>query len=189
MKKGIVLALFALVASMSYAQIGWNVKAGANFSNFSNLDGSKAKLGFQAGVGLEYAISDQFFVQPSLMFVTKGAKLGEAKSNPMYIELPIMAATRFEIADEQNVVLKAGPYVAYGVAGKTKVGSISTDFFKKSSDEVWGANRFDAGVGVGVAYEYSNYFVELNGGLGLTKIHKAGKSKNMTFGLNLGYKF
>ena len=35
----------------------------------------------------------------------------------MYLELPVMAAARFAVVDGQNVVVKAGPYLACGIAG------------------------------------------------------------------------
>lgn len=40
----------------------------------------------------------------------------------MYLEIPVLAAARFAVTDNQNVVVKAGPYFAFGVAGKVKVG-------------------------------------------------------------------
>lgn len=42
--------------------------------------------------------------------------------NPMYLEIPVLAAARFAIADNQNIVVKAGPYFAFGIAGKCKIG-------------------------------------------------------------------
>ena len=39
----------------------------------------------------------------------------------MYLELPpVMAAARFNVADNTNLVVNAGPYFACGIAGKTK---------------------------------------------------------------------
>ena len=40
------------------------------------------------------------------------------------MEIPVLAAARFAIADNQNIVVKAGPYFAYGIAGKCKVGDV-----------------------------------------------------------------
>ena len=47
--------------------------------------------------------------QKTLMFTQKGVQLGDMKANPMYLELPVMAAARFAVVDGQNVVVKAGP--------------------------------------------------------------------------------
>ena len=66
------------------------------------------RIGFNVGVGMEYQFSDMWSIQPSLMFTQKGAKQDEVKMNPMYLEIPVLAAARFAIADNQNIVVKAG---------------------------------------------------------------------------------
>ena len=68
------------------------------------------RIGFNVGVGMEYQFSDMWSIQPSLMFTQKGAKQDEVKMNPMYLEIPVLAAARFAIADNQNIVVKVGPY-------------------------------------------------------------------------------
>lgn len=197
MKKSLIFVLFALVSMVSYSQISWNTKVGVNLSNVTRIDDSKVKLGFQAGVGMEYALDEMWSVQPSLMFTTKGFKVkSEGKTltaNPMYLELPVMAAIRFAVEDGQNVVVKAGPYLAYGLGGKYKIGGEKFDFFgdkEFAGFSVKGANRFDAGLGVGVAYEINQLFVDLTGEIGLTKLHGGDKSpRNMNFSVGVGYKF
>ncbi len=52
---------------------------------------------------------------------TKGAKKDGNSINAMYLELPVMAAARFNVADNTNIVVNAGPYLACGIAGKTKI--------------------------------------------------------------------
>lgn len=49
---------------------------------------------------------------------TKGAKEDEVTMNAVYLELPVMAAARIKVADNTNIVISAGPYLAYGVGGK-----------------------------------------------------------------------
>lgn len=196
MKKGLIFVLFALVSIVSYSQISWNAKVGMNMSNITDSE-MDMKIGFQAGVGMEYAFSDMWSIRPSLMFATKGAKVSEegidVTYNPMYLELPIMAAASFAIADNQNVVVKAGPYFAYGIAGKAKFSadgeSEKVDLFGDGEDQI-GMKRFDAGIGIGVAYEINKFFVDLTGEFGLTKIASGdGSSKNMNFSIGVGYKF
>ena len=105
----------------------------------------------------------------------------------MYLELPVLAAARFAVTDNQNVVVKAGPYFAVGVAGKYKLDGVD------KKEDVFGDNgwkRFDAGLGVGVAYEINRIFIDLTGEFGLTKIGSGdGAPKNMNFSIGLGYKF
>ena len=195
MKKGLIFVLFALVSIVSYSQISWNAKVGMNMSNITDLE-MDMKIGFQAGVGMEYAFSDMWSIRPSLMFTTKGAKASEegvdVTYNPMYLELPIMAAASFAIADNQNIVVKAGPYFAYGIAGKAKFSaggeSEKMDLFGDGEDQM-GMKRFDAGIGVGVAYEINKFFVDLTGEFGLVKVADGGSPKNMNFSIGVGYKF
>lgn len=232
MKKGLIFVLFALVSIVSYSQISWNAKVGMNMSNLSGdaVEDSKMKIGFNVGVGAEYQFTEMWSIQPSLMFTTKGTKsessddygLGDmtvkGKYNPMYIEIPVMAAARFAIADNQNIVVKAGPYFAFGIGGKLKydfsgegydalkdaVASSGVsldevlkendlgdqDIFKDEEDGGLGAKRFDFGIGVGVAYEINKFFIDLTGEFGLTKLTDGdGAPKNMNFSIGVGYKF
>ena len=132
----------------------------------------------------------------NLIFVRLSRKeMDELKANPMYLEIPVMAAARFAIADNQNIVVKAGPYFGFGIAGKYKAGGEKIDFFKDTKDEdgdilMEGAKKFDAGLGVGVAYEINKFFIDLTGEFGLTKIYDGdGAPKNINFSIGVGYKF
>ena len=197
MKKGLIFVLFALVSIVSYSQISWNAKVGMNMSNFTGDMDTDMKIGFNVGVGMEYQFTDMWSIQPSLMLSQKGGKYdvdGETvKFNPMYLEIPVLAAARFAVADNQNVVVKAGPYFAFGVAGKVKAGGEKADFFGDGDDQM-GGKRFDCGVGVGVAYEIGKFFVGLDGEFGFTnvvdfKVDGASNPKNMNFSIGVGYKF
>ena len=185
MKKGLIFVLFALVSIVSYSQISWNAKVGMNMSNFTGDADTDMRVGFNVGVGMEYQFTDMWSIQPSLMFTQKGAKLGDIKANPMSLELPVMAAARFAVVDGQNVVVKAGPYLACGIAGKYKIAGVKEDFFGDDA-----AKRFDFGLGVGVAYEINRFFVDLSGEFGLVKMYDGdGSPKNINFSIGVGYKF
>ena len=193
MKKGLIFVLFALVSIVSYSQISWNAKVGMNMSNFTGDMDTDMRIGFNVGVGMEYQFSDMWSIQPSLMFTQKGAKQDEVKMNPMYLEIPVLAAARFAIADNQNIVVKAGPYFAFGIAGKEKYEaggeSEKIDIFGDGDDQA-GMKRFDAGIGVGVAYEINKFFIDLTGEFGIAKLNDGdGSGKNMNFSIGVGYKF
>ena len=176
-------------SEVNYSQISWNAKVGMNMSNFTGDMDTDMRIGFNVGVGMEYQFSDMWSIQPSLMFTQKGAKQDEVKMNPMYLEIPVLAAARFAIADNQNIVVKAGPYFAFGIAGKCKIGDEKIDFFGDGDDQ-FGAKRFDAGLGVGVAYEINKFFIDLSGEFGLAKLADGdGAPKNMNFSIGVGYKF
>ena len=197
MKKGLIFVLFALVSIVSYSQISWNAKVGMNMSNFTGDMDTDMKIGFNVGVGMEYQFSDMWSIQPSLMISQKGGKYDEdgetVKFNPMYLEIPVLAAARFAVTDNQNVVVKAGPYFAFGVAGKVKVGDEKGDFFGDGDDQ-YGGKRFDCGIGVGVAYEIGKFFVGLDGEFGFTNVvdfksDNVSNPNNMNFSIGVVYKF
>ena len=211
MKKGLIFVLFALVSIVSYSQISWNAKVGMNMSNLTDVDDSSMKIGYNVGVGMEYQISDMWSIQPSLMLTTKGAKTDlsvsesgysvktEETYNPMYLELPIMAAARFAVSDNMNIVVSAGPYLAYGIGGKYK-NEVSASYQGETESvteksDIFGkdgldAKRFDFGLGVGVALEINKFFVGLNGEFGLTKLTDGDNApKNTNFSIGVGYKF
>lgn len=185
MKKGLLLICFALFSVASFAQIsGWNVKAGLNASNYygKNADGD-AKLGFVVGAGCEYALTKTIFLQPSLLLTSKGSKAGEITMNAMYLELPVMAAARFPMGDNMNVVVNAGPYVAYGVAGKTSgAGLVSSNTFDT-------LNRFDVGAGLGASLEMGKLVFGIDAKLGALNIVDKVSTKNISSSLTVGYKF
>lgn len=193
MKKLFLAAAMALISFTSFAQgLSWNVKAGMNMSSMSNMDESKMKVGFNAGVGAEYAFNETWSVRPSLLFTTKGVKVDDEgykeTYNPMYIELPVMGAVTFPLSDGVNLVISTGPYFAYGIGGKVKADGEKINFFGDGEDEA-GGKRFDCGWGVGVAAEFGRFFVGLNGEFGLTKVAEGDKApKNTNFSIGVGFK-
>ncbi|MBS1307850.1 porin family protein [Bacteroides clarus] len=187
MKKLFVLVLVAMVSTVTFAQISWNAKAGINMSNFTGIDGAKMKVGYQFGVGMEYAFTDMWSVQPSLMFVGNGAKedvSGGESINPVYLQIPIMAAARFPVSESVNIVGKVGPYLGFGLGGKYGDDKI---FDKEGMD----GKRFDFGLGVGAGAEFGKFLVGLDFLFGLTEVMDWGKDspKNMSIALSVGYKF
>lgn len=193
MKKSILLvALFALFSVASYAQVTFGVKGGVAMSGFmgDNSDNSKVKLAGRAGLGLEYAINDMVSIQPTLYWSDKGAKYGEESTvkntwNAMYLELPVDVQLRFNLDKGSNVVVAAGPYVAYGIGGKREYEknnvTVKSDTFDTLKDWDMGLN-FEAGL------EFNQFLVGIYTEVGLINTMKGGP-KNYTVGLNLGYRF
>ena len=171
MKKSVLFVLFALISVAGFSQItGWNAKVGMNFSNYTGDLDLNAKVGFKLGGGFEYAFNDTWSLQPSLFLTSKGAKKDGNSINAMYLELPVMAAARFNVADNTNLVVNAGPYFACGIAGKTKF-DLGNDTERK------------------VALEFGRIIAGLDGQFGLVDVQKFGNPKNMNFSIVVGYKF
>lgn len=190
MKKSILFVLFALFSVAGFSQIaGWNAKVGMNISNYSGDLDLNAKLGFKIGGGFEYSFTDTWSLQPSLFLSTKGAKKDGNSINAMYLELPVMAAARFNVADNTNLVINAGPYLACGIAGKTKYDMGDNTERKVDTFGDDALKRFDVGLGVGVALEFGRIIAGLDGQFGFVDVQKVGNPKNMNFSVSVGYKF
>ena len=199
MKKSVLTVLFALFCTMSFAQLSFNVKAGLNLSSYigDNSDHSKFKPGVRLGVGMEYQFTDIISLQPSLFFSQKGAKYSEGyegivdadadvKINQLYLELPLMVGARIHTASNFDLLFKGGPYLAYGVGGKTKIDGVSEKADTFGDD---GLKRFDAGLGLGVAFEFGKIVVGVETGTSFTKVASGASAYNLSALATIGYKF
>src|SRR5690606_22089091 len=102
--------------------------------------------------------------------------------------LPLNAVIKLPIEEKSNIFVYAGPYIAMGIAGKTKVNAKagplefnSSENIQFSSDdpttsEEEGAaydrlKRFDFGANIGAGIDVGSLLVKLNYGLGFAKIN------------------
>ena len=129
MKKSILFILFALVSVVGFSQItGWNAKVGMNISNYTGDADMNAKIGFKLGGGFQYAFDNTWSLQPSLFVSSKGAKQDELTINAYYLELPVMAAARFDAGLGVGVALELGQIIVgldgqFGLVDVQKVGN------------------------------------------------------------------
>lgn len=218
--KVLMLALASAAISLTSkaqskdAATTFGVRAGVNFQNINGkeADGSstdyKLKTGFNIGVNAEVPIAPDFYVQPGLLFTTKGAKVkvtgaDDAKVNLSYLEIPINLLYKPEIGGGK-LLLGVGPYFAFGVGGKLKQGSNDETIKFKNEVTVSEASsapyfkRFDAGGNLLFGYEMSSKLsFQLNAQLGMVKINpkitgvSSDKTKyhNTGFGISVGYRF
>lgn len=218
MKKGLIFVLFALVSIVSYSQVSWNVKAGMTMNNITKVEDSKMKLGYTFGVGVDYAINDMWAIQSGLNVSAKGTKFEEdysdeygkyvltSKVNPVYLEIPILAAVKFDVADNMKFIVNAGPYLSFGVGGKVKEsldlsGDYAEDakqnpedykdvdsklFSKEDGQDKAALKRFDLGLQYGIGLEISeHYMVNLTGQYGfINPINEKGPAGDFMFDKN-----
>lgn len=190
-----VLAMFALAG---FSQAKWDVRVGVNFSNMTKAENTKALTGFTAGLGMDYGFSENWSLQSGLMFTSKGYKVkDEYKDRPIYLDIPILAAYKFNITDNTKFVVNAGPYLAFGLGGKCKYDE-GGDYklFKGEDGEDAEYKRFDLGIQYGVGLEVGeHYLINLTGQNGfITPFdypdgYDGDKPKNMSFAISLGYRF
>lgn len=225
MKRNLALTilLFAGLTS-AFAQnedklVRFGVRAGVNFQNLygDTYSGGKADYnfltGFNAGVTADLLVTPTFFLQPALLFSVKGAKSEnnsiKITQNTSYIELPVNLLFKPELGNGK-LLLGAGPYIAYGIAGKQKfkTGNTSHELNAKFKNTITGADYLNAdfyyvrpldyGANALVGYELNNGFsIQVNGQLGLAKTNPKLEGvnvdktnlKNVGAGISLGYKF
>jgi opacity protein-like surface antigen len=193
MRRNLFLVLMLFISAVASAQIRWNAKVGINASNFTSDLKGDAKLGLKVGGGLDYAFDKTWSLQPSLLITSKGAKDSDdgtdATINAVYLELPIMVAAHVEISDKANLLVNAGPYFAYGIAGKTTEKADGVEVSVDTFGDKLPFRRFDAGLGVGVGLDFGQFVIALESEFGMVDVVKDVSSKNANISLSVTYKF
>lgn len=216
--------MFVLSASFSFSQssdvnrTSFAILGGVNMQNFTgkNFTGGKQendiKLGYHIGVNAQIPIAPEFYLQPGLMFSTKGAKNTtdgiNSTYNLSYIEVPLNVVYKAGLGNG-FVMLGFGPYLGYGIKGSTNIeggdngnGKSNVVFTNvvEANDPLTSSyyRPLDAGGNVFAGYEMSNgVFLQLNTQFGLLQINPDDKrfpngqssTRNTGFSFSLGYRF
>lgn len=128
-----VISLLLVVLNAS-AQIQWGIRAGANFSNVlakdekGNKQSTSLLTGFHAGITGDLNIARDFYIQPGLLFSTKGYKYSQAEEGvtaigsemPYYLEVPVNFLFKPQVGTGR-LLAGVGPYISYGIGGNWKI--------------------------------------------------------------------
>ncbi|MDA3614762.1 porin family protein [Polluticaenibacter yanchengensis] len=214
-------------ASAQTDPVSFGIKAGYNLSGASVNDatGTNSKSGYHIGGTVEYSLSKKILIQSGLIFSTKGSKIHQLNAsgyipqppddthtfNQSYLILPVYGAYKLNIKKDVNIVFAAGPYLGYGIGGKTTqklnkgawsegVTEISWNTFgdgiyDTTRDWLRGTTlkRLDVGVGANINVEYRQFILGIGYEQGLRNIaeqayHKNLKYKNNNLQFSLAYK-
>lgn len=187
----------------------FTVQGGVTFSNITSTDDGNVEdnnmlTTFNIGVTTEFELSEAIGLQTGLIFTGKGAKAEtrfndnnyiEAKFNPYYIELPVSLKVNLPIGVDNKFYIHAGPYVAMGVGGKTKIKTVILGLEENTSESIEFSNddpltseeedagygklkRFDYGIQGGVGLDFTNFRVFLNGSFGLAKVNSGSEDND-----------
>jgi len=198
-----LLALMLIATITVKAQVSLSAKGGLNMSNLygDELTDENVKFGFNLGLALDYEFQPAMAVQTGLFFTTKGSKVtreignlnGDFTQTLNYLQLPVHFAYKYEVMPATRLVFHAGPYIAYGVGGKSELtaGEASINSNKVFGDENYQYKPFDAGVGLGVGAEFGQFLLDLGWDMGLVNISRIddGNIKNQNAYLSIGYRF
>ena len=206
MKKLRLVAVVAMLAivTVASAQMNLGIKGGLNMSNMvgDEINDNNMKLGFHVGLAVDYNFTPSMAIQTGLFFTTKGMKsegsflgiTGSSTTNLMYLQLPVHFAYKQEVTPETRIIFHAGPYVAYGVAGKITAeveGLKVADSDKVFGDGVTQLKPFDAGLGLGVGAEFGRFLVDIGWDMGLVNLANTDNAqiRNQIAYFSVGFKF
>lgn len=206
----IVAALIVAGVSSSFAQSGFGVRAGMNFSSANVKDiNNGSYTGLQIGVAYNLDLPLGFSVQPALQYNLKGANLGfesgllnkEVTTETLSIGyLELMASLQWGL---DLIVFRPfidlSPFVGYAVNGSFA----DADLW---SEDGLNFNRFEYGLGLGLGFDiwrfqligrYNWNFGSLSkakdmhdAGLGVAEVYNTVKNANFGgFTLSLAYFF
>lgn len=176
------------VGVASAQEIDLGLKAGANFSNFSDTKDLEMsnKTGFQVGAFAAIRIGN-IGIQPELLYSKQGAKFRGKDIDLDYVNVPVIL--KYYIVQGLNV--QVGPQ--FGFVVDDNLGKVFTDI-----NEGVKAREFDVSGLVGIGLDLP-FGIRLDGryNFGLSDTFKSGSEdvnfinpgKNSVFTVSLGYSF
>lgn len=219
MKKILLTAavVFALGTAAQAQDMRFGVKAGVNFSNFGGdeVGDSSARTGFHVGAVAEFPLSENFSIQPEVLFSQQGSQnefnevytIGgvevrdsyEVKQTLNYINVPI--AAQYEIFD--GFTLHAGPQIGFLISANGKVEGTTTGGGMSQSIDTETDNKdafetvdFSAFGGVGYELPMGLFFqARYNAGISSVIKNSEGtdsediKTTGNTLSVSVGFKF
>jgi len=188
----VVAMAFCTLTASAQDDSKFILNAGLGASSVVGADAdTKLKFAYKAGVLYDLSITENFSVIPGLEFAVKGfdSDAYDGAVNLGYIQIPVFAAYKLPINNNMQLLVKAGPYLAYGVVGSEieidVIGS-STKLKYNAFDKDYGVKRFDAGVIAGVDLVFDDFTVGLEYSRGFAKMVSGVKQYNQAFGVVLG---
>lgn len=219
MKKLLIIALCTGVFTTAKSQV--YIQGGVNLANISTSASGETQSNhmlttFNAGILGRINIASPLAFETGLLIDGRGAKSKNtssgnnyytAKFNPLYLEVPANLVLRLPLQNNSNIFINGGPYIAMGIAGKSKIdGKVAgVDFHSSKNikftstdpnedDQAYSKlKRFDYGVNVGAGIDVGKILLKVNYGLGLAKINSTqtdnstnDKNKYRTVSISLG---
>jgi hypothetical protein len=221
---GLSFLFFIVVSAQKSSAI---LRGGLNLANVSitdngKVDDAKMLASFQVGIIGDVNVSDFFAIQPGILVTGKGSKTQDgdpsdanyfkATTNPIYIEIPVNFVFKGPISKDSKFFAGAGPYLAFGIAGKNKTeGKFLGTAFSSEKDIEWsnddpttlnyeeGAGfgimkRFDYGLNGTAGFDLNKVVLSVNYGLGLAKLQSGSnssaddKNKHRVLSFTIGFK-
>lgn len=213
---GIAVALMLCFGNANAGVMTFGAKAGVVLSNVSNIPDewvdTSFKTGFTGGIFLNFALAENFSLQPELLYSQKGVEsnlydglvLVDATASFDYIEVPLLAMYTFSGTGNLKPYVYAGPGLAYILSSDLEISAFIFSTSIDISDLIHTADfflvtggGFDFGLGAGkfivdARFQYGFTNVLETGDLeigGFTTSINVDDFKNYAFILMVGYGF
>ena len=190
-----MVAAISANAQNEVGQLTLMPKAGINISTITGSGSDKkSKVGLVAGAEFEYGVAQNFDITAGVLYSMEGAKIGDAKFNMDYINIPILA--NYYVVP--GLAVKAGIQPAFNVRKKASYNGNTVNIDDVMNEVLdWagagvetGVKTFNLSIPVGLSYEYQSFVLDARYNIGVTKLFKnADQGRNSTFAITLGYKF
>jgi hypothetical protein len=203
MKKLLAIALSIGIFTTAQSQV--YIQGGVNLANISTSNSGATQKNnmlttFNAGIMARSNATEPIALEAGLLLEGKGARADtyitsstddnyvKTRFNPLYLQLPVNFVVRLPLQSNTNLFFNAGPYVAMGIGGKSKIEIKTLGSVSKSTNDIQFNNddpatneqedasydklkRFDYGVNVGAGFDLHSVILKVNYGLGLAKIN------------------
>lgn len=178
-----VLSVFLLAGTATAQHTNIGIKGGLNAYTIKNDNNSNVdtKVSFHLGLIGHIHISNQFALQPELVYSVQGAKYTvagtEVRLNLNYVNVPLL----FQYMFDNGFRLQAGPQLGILASAKSEVNNNDTDV-KDDFEPI------DLGLAIGASYvnPESNFGVDIRYNAGLSNINKNGNVNSFNRGLQAG---
>ncbi len=204
-KKQILIAAFAILSISAFAQeTTFGVKAGVNFSSIGGDDTEEidGRTGFHVGGLAEIMFTDQFGIQPELLYSMQGATSEDTPSGISikeelkldYLTLPVLAKYKFT----PGWNLHLGPQIGFLLNAKNESEVFYEGETESESEDLKDyVSSIDFGLSGGFGYELDmGVFFDARYYLGLSDINDDNEEldsdysvHNNVIQLSVGYKF
>ena len=185
------ISLFLLATGVTNAQVGDQTsigpRVGVNFSNVSNIEGSKSLTGLVLGLTSTYSISEATGLTVDLLYSQEGYTLSDVDLRLNYLQIPIYFDLFFgQLGDKFRPKVYAGVVPGFLLSAKNGDAKVDNDFFNSVNFAVSGGLGFNLRVASRVWLN-----TDLRAYLGLNDIRDKSlqdgdKNANSTIQLSLG---
>jgi len=160
-----------LCLGVSAQRFDYGVMAGLRLSQPKDY---KTHVGFDLGLTGEYKFTDTtdgWYLGASLIFTSRGWKdviYGDEmeeyswKCDAYYLELPVMAGYKVGVGEKTRLSLSAGPYVAAGLFGKSRLDEDVPDVVFGNIYSAGVYRRADYGAKIYAGVEYDKWQIGLS---------------------------